>query len=249
LAPLQSSLIALGLSTLLSWDSSALTPPSIYNTRCPLPEPEGSFGQAIPLAWSRSACAVSHRPDGLLHPGAAGLLHPATDREVRPVSDLQRQPTQRQPVPCAPFPRRGSHPSKNSPRQQPYRVTAASALLPLPLALPSLRECRVPLWPKPPGTSGDPRATRCSLVPALARRHPLATALVRSLSRETEASRVVATRLWDGPPELHITHVVLSLLLLLQEPALLPGRLPVLGFLTLHRSGRLGDHSPRAEAR
>jgi hypothetical protein len=34
----------------------------------------------------------------------------------------------------APFPRRDSYPSKNSPRQQPYRVTAAVALLPLPLA-------------------------------------------------------------------------------------------------------------------
>jgi hypothetical protein len=35
--------------------------------------------------------------------------------------------------PSSRFPRRDSHPSKNSPRRQPYRVTAAVAFLPLPL--------------------------------------------------------------------------------------------------------------------
>jgi hypothetical protein len=40
-----------------------------------LPTP---IGQALPRARSRSAFAVSHRLDGLLHPTVAGLLHPAT---------------------------------------------------------------------------------------------------------------------------------------------------------------------------
>jgi hypothetical protein len=89
-----------------------LHPSTVLHARCPLPEPEGSFGQDPPQSWSRSAFAVSHRLDGLLHLGAAGLLHPATGHEVRRVSDSQRQPTLRWPAPCAPFPRRGSHPSK-----------------------------------------------------------------------------------------------------------------------------------------
>jgi hypothetical protein len=68
-----------GSMTLLSWDSSACPSPptcrSDVHSREPSPTP---FGQALPHARSRSASAVSHRPDGLLHPTVAGLLHPAT---------------------------------------------------------------------------------------------------------------------------------------------------------------------------
>jgi hypothetical protein len=92
-------------------------PSTDLHSRCPLPEPEGSFGQDQPRSWSCSAFAVSHRLDGLLHLGVAGLLHPAAGLEVRRVSDSQRQPTRRCSAPCAPSPRRGSHPSKNSTRQ------------------------------------------------------------------------------------------------------------------------------------
>jgi hypothetical protein len=102
-----------------------LHPSTVQHFRCPLPEPEGSFGQDLPQSWSCSVFVVSHHLDGLLHLGAAGLLHPATGHEVRRVSSSLRQPTRRWPALCAPFPRRGSHPSKNSTRQQPYRVTAA----------------------------------------------------------------------------------------------------------------------------
>jgi hypothetical protein len=53
--------------------------------------PRAPFGRTAPPVRSRSASAVSHRPDGLLHPGAAGLLHPAAGHEVRRVSVARRQ--------------------------------------------------------------------------------------------------------------------------------------------------------------
>ena len=85
---------------------------------------------------SCSARVVSHHLDGFLRTGAAGLLHPADDSGVQRVSSL-RLPDAPEDVLVRrrPSPRRESYPSKSSPRQQPYRITAAVALLPLPLAL------------------------------------------------------------------------------------------------------------------
>jgi len=80
---------------------------------------------------SRSALVVSHHLDGLLRAPAAGLLHPAASHEVRRVS-LDRYPScpkALQPVNLVS--RDAVYPSKGSPRQQPYRITAAAALLPL----------------------------------------------------------------------------------------------------------------------
>jgi hypothetical protein len=99
---------------------------------------------------SRSALVVSHHLDGLLRAGAAGLLHPAVDSGVRCVSgsgsqELPREVALERP---SPSPHRESHPSKSSPHQQPYRITAAVALLPLPHAL------RV--WTARPKPSGSP---------------------------------------------------------------------------------------------
>jgi hypothetical protein len=74
-----------------------------------------------PLGWSRACCI------------------PEPDR-VRSVSRPRAYPTLTEVViESAPgrFPRRLSHPSKNSPHQQRHRVTTAVALLPLPPHRPS----------------------------------------------------------------------------------------------------------------
>jgi len=84
-----------GSVTLLSWDSSACASPptcrSDVHSRKPFPAP---FGQALPHARSRSASAVSHRLDGLLHPTVAGLLRPATGQRFTafPASRDQHAP-------------------------------------------------------------------------------------------------------------------------------------------------------------
>jgi len=138
----QSSLSALGLPS--SHGLRPLSPlrrhitPSVHS-RSPKTPSAGPYQGSSPVPPPRFLTALTACSTRV----PAGLLHPATDREVRRVSVVQRQPTRRRPVPCASFPRR-SHPSKNSPRQQPYRVTAAFAFLPLLLASPSLRECRPP---------------------------------------------------------------------------------------------------------
>jgi len=122
---------------------------------------------------SRSALVVSHHLDGFLHTWAAGLLHPADDSGVRRVSFRS--------VPSLPeggsvtsrsSPRRESYPSKSSPRPQPYRITAAVALLPLLHALRARNPCRARPKTCRPGASllaeacadaSLPRAlTRCS---------------------------------------------------------------------------------------
>ena len=84
--------------------------------------------------------------------------------------------------------RDASHPSKNSPRQQPYRVTAASALLPLLLASPSLREFRPPCGRGHSAAPDDPRATDGSRLPALSRWQSLAPDWICILAHEAEAS-------------------------------------------------------------
>jgi hypothetical protein len=67
---------------------------------------------------------------------AAGLLHPATDQGFVAFR-FRLAPTPSPPkkrehgTPRRRSPQRGSHPPKSFPRRQPYRVTAAVALLPL----------------------------------------------------------------------------------------------------------------------
>jgi hypothetical protein len=63
------------------------------------------------------------------------LLHPAAGSGVRRVSRPGFQHTRGCPASPSRSPRRGSYPSKSSPHQQPYRITAAVALLPLLHAL------------------------------------------------------------------------------------------------------------------
>jgi len=120
-----------GLEFLLSWDSPAFFPSAVRPSACPLPEAEASFGPTVPTADSRSVLVVSHHLDGFLHAGAAGLLHPAASSGVRRVSRPGFQITRECPASPSRSPRRGSYPSKSSPHQQPYRITAAVALVPL----------------------------------------------------------------------------------------------------------------------
>jgi hypothetical protein len=100
----------------------------------PLPGTEAPFGPAgptaehVPPSWfltTMTACSTRE---------VTGLLHPATDRGFAAFPDA------RGPVPSAPrgsghrspgpFPATRFTPSEDFPRRQPYRVTAAVALLP-----------------------------------------------------------------------------------------------------------------------
>jgi len=103
-------------------------------------------GRGFHPPTSRSARVVSLHLDGFLRTGAAGLLHPAPGPGVRRVSVGPHHHRAR-PRPGAPwfgssFPRRG-HPSKGFPRPQPYRITAALALVPLPSPDPVRERGRV----------------------------------------------------------------------------------------------------------
>jgi hypothetical protein len=85
----------------------------------------------VPPSWFHTtSTAYSTLP-------AAGLLHPATDPGVhprffrgastcRPTTEVTVRDLDTRPLPS----RRGSYPTKSFPRQQPYRITAAVALLP-----------------------------------------------------------------------------------------------------------------------
>jgi len=129
---------------------------------------------------SRSVLVVSHHLDGFLRAKAAGLLHPATSLEVRRVSRC-RPPALPKGADCRPrFSRRGSYPSKGSPRQQPYRITAAVALLPLNAYL--LARTLDPTRGRGPACS---RAPKCSL--ARGARPGRDRARVSVISEETAA--------------------------------------------------------------
>jgi len=78
--PLQSSLPGLGSRTLLSWARSFIIPTDIGLGVHSRSRFRDSFGRTVPPVRSRSAFAVSHCLDGLLHLGFAGLLHPAAGR-------------------------------------------------------------------------------------------------------------------------------------------------------------------------
>jgi len=86
---------------------------------------------------------ISFRPRGFSPPrrlsprGGCGFVAPrcqpwGSSRFLRRATWCVRRRPGRRPF----SPRRGSHPSKGSPRQQPYRITAAVALLPFP-SIPS----------------------------------------------------------------------------------------------------------------
>lgn len=84
----------------------------------------------VPTSWFRttspvcSAACLREETDTLRCPRVAGLLHPATDRGVRRVSNPAIL------LPGGPsFSRDATHPSKDSTRSQPYRVTTALAFL------------------------------------------------------------------------------------------------------------------------
>lgn len=91
---------------------------------CPLHEAEAPIGDGIRPPSSRSAHVVSHHLDGFLQDGLPGLLHPGSGRGSHRFCDCLT----RSPGPSSAFPMR-THPSKNSPRRQPYRITAAIAFL------------------------------------------------------------------------------------------------------------------------
>jgi len=71
-----------------------------------------SFGQTVPPVRSRSAFAVSHCLDGLLHLGLAGLLRPAAGRMFAAFRRLAALGSL--PGPSSRSSQRCSHPSKNS---------------------------------------------------------------------------------------------------------------------------------------
>jgi len=95
------------------------------------------------LLWmtgtNRSPCSafmVSLQHDGLLCAPAPDVLQSGTDHGVHCVSAFPEPELGTNPALglCQEAsPQRGSYPSTNSPRQQPYRITAAVTLLRLPL--------------------------------------------------------------------------------------------------------------------
>jgi hypothetical protein len=91
----------------------------------------------VPIPTSCSVHVVSHHLDGFLRTRAVGLLRPTPGLEVHCVSADRDPRSPRTEVRDTvggqpPSPQCGCHPSKGYPRQQPYRITAALAFLPLP---------------------------------------------------------------------------------------------------------------------
>jgi hypothetical protein len=119
--------------TLLSWDSSACAPPPTFTSGVHSRVPEGPLRSVSATCPTRSAFAVSHRLDGLLHPGAAGMLHPAAGHEVRRVSVARRQARPEALL-------RGSRLSHDAARTL-RRIPLASSRTASPRPLPS---CRCP---------------------------------------------------------------------------------------------------------
>jgi hypothetical protein len=81
---------------------------------------------------TRSALVVSHHLDGLLRKRAVGLLHPTTGQRFAAFLGSLVHSHTAETVPVHVYvlsPQRFSHPSKDSPRPQPHRVTTAVALL------------------------------------------------------------------------------------------------------------------------
>jgi len=100
----------------------------------PLPEARAPFGPAVRPVESCSALGVSHPLGGLLRIGVAGLLRPAAGYGVRRVSRCPSHPLYGDGYEPS-VSRAAVHPTKSSPRQQPFRITAVVASLPLPSVL------------------------------------------------------------------------------------------------------------------
>jgi hypothetical protein len=88
----------------------------------------GSGGR-VSHGRSRSVLVVLHHLDGFLRSGVAGLSHPAADPGVHCVSSRRRAAIAGRS--SSRSPQCGSHPSEESPRSQPSRVTALVAPSPL----------------------------------------------------------------------------------------------------------------------
>jgi len=88
--------------------------------------PKQPFGKSLPHDLSRSAPALFQRLDGLLHSLAPDIFQPGNDHGVRYVSDLPRRRNRRAWPSSS---QRKSYPPKNTPYQQPYRITTAFTFL------------------------------------------------------------------------------------------------------------------------
>ena len=112
------------------------------------------------VAATRPACSarvVLHHLDGLLRTPGFGFVAPRCQNGFAAFQScaINHQPRPK-PAPAAgqhPPPRNAVHPSKSSPRQQPYRITAAVPLLPFPSPCQVMSVTR----PKP----GSPRDPHC----------------------------------------------------------------------------------------
>lgn len=89
------------------------------------------FGLRLPHRKSRSALVVSHHPDGFLREQAVSLLRLTAGLRFAafPLRSPQSTDRSRLNGHRRDSPQRVSHPSKDSPRQQPHRVTTAVAFL------------------------------------------------------------------------------------------------------------------------
>ena len=124
----------------------------------PLREAEASVGPTVPPAshvppsWFRTTSTVcsAQRVAGLLHPAASQGF--AAFRVLPPPASPESDRGGR-----GQSPRRGSHPSKSSPRQQPYRITAAVAfvLLPFTARLWGWAEAALHDHPRPTGAGRE----------------------------------------------------------------------------------------------
>jgi len=117
------------MSGLLSWDSL----PPLRRNSFVRPLPVRVAASLRPRATSSKSCSVlvvSHHLDGLLRTELAGLLHPASDPGVRRVSESFVPAASRLDARDS-SPLRESHPSKDSPRLQPFHVAVVVAFLPL----------------------------------------------------------------------------------------------------------------------
>jgi hypothetical protein len=165
LAPLQSPCSALvgpdespRPPDLLSWDSSRpcrsrsprplppTSPPSVHSRQASLPG-FGLRGTTSEVAFRPRGFAPPRRFAPLDGSRACCIPQPVVGFVAFPCAPTcePRGPKTERAAPASPSPRRVSYPPKDSPRPQPYRITAALAPLPL---LPSL-SARLPATPFP----------------------------------------------------------------------------------------------------
>lgn len=133
----------------LSWDSSRFRP-SIDPSSRPLQlGPKASLrsvrcqtARFVPLSWFLTTSAAYSVTE------FAGLFRPAANHEVHRVSPSPRPLTCRSRCTRAATLPAMSYPSKNSPHRQPFRITAAVALLTLPLDEPAAAEAMTTRTPE-----------------------------------------------------------------------------------------------------